>query len=39
MKMNCPTCGKELKIWYSGAGGKKFLGCSDILCNYRKEIN
>jgi ssDNA-binding Zn-finger/Zn-ribbon topoisomerase 1 len=35
--MNCPICGKELKTWYS-LGGKTFLGCSDIKCNYKEEI-
>jgi len=35
----CPVCGMPLKKWYSGAGGKTYIGCSDILCNYRQEID
>lgn len=35
----CPVCGAELQIWYS-LGGKKILGCSRIICEYKgKEIN
>jgi ssDNA-binding Zn-finger/Zn-ribbon topoisomerase 1 len=40
MEKVCPICKKELKIWYSGCGGKNILGCSDIKCNYLGvEIN
>lgn len=30
----CPVCNKDLMIWHA-LGGKKILGCSDILCNYK----
>lgn len=32
----CPVCGKPLQFWYQ-LGGKKILGCSDIICNYKGE--
>jgi len=35
----CIICGKKLSIWYCCAGGGKYKGCSDILCNYKKEID
>jgi len=38
MQTSCPICKKPLKVWYSGCGGKKFTGCSDINCDYKKEI-
>ena len=34
----CPICGKSLTIRYCCAGGGKFKACSDIKCNYKKEI-
>lgn len=34
----CPKCGKPTKEWF-GLGGKKFLGCSDIRCEWKKEID
>jgi len=34
--MECPICGKELVKWYSSAGGKEIIGCSDIKCNYKE---
>jgi len=36
--MTCPICGKPLKRWYSDTGGREFIGCSDIKCNYKKEV-
>jgi len=38
-KRTCPRCGKPLQKWYSACGGKEFIGCSDIRCGYKEEIN
>jgi hypothetical protein len=39
MEQLCPICNNPLKIWYSGCGGTKRLGCSIITCDYKgKEI-
>jgi len=37
MKEVCPKHGEELKVWY-GLGGRKYLGCPIITCNYKREI-
>lgn len=34
--MSCPICGKSLKTWYA-MGGRKIIGCSDIICNYQQK--
>ena len=34
----CPICKKPLTKWYSGVGGSAFIGCTDILCEYKEEI-
>jgi len=40
MGMNCPKCGKPLKKWYSGSGGRKYIGCEDLSgCGYKYEID
>ncbi len=36
--MKCPKCNKALKRW-QGLGGRIFIGCSDIKCGYKEEIN
>jgi len=37
MDEKCPICNKDLKKWYSSAGGESYIGCSDISCDYKKE--
>jgi len=37
-KRQCPKCGLPMKKWYSGAGGRTFIGCSSITCGYKEEI-
>jgi len=35
----CPKCGHPLDKFYSGAGGKTFIACTNLSgCNYKKEI-
>jgi len=34
----CPICGKPLQKWYNNYGGERYIGCSDIKCNYKREI-
>lgn len=33
----CPKCKKPLSEWF-GLGGKKYLGCSDLTCGYKREM-
>ena len=35
----CPKCGKPLKKWYSGYGGRTYLGCENLLCGWKVEID
>jgi len=32
---SCPRCKKPLTEWF-GLGGKKYVGCSDLTCGYRR---
>lgn len=37
---SCPKCGKPLTNYYSGTGGRSYIGCSDFsTCCYKEEIN
>ena len=35
----CPKCGTPMQKFYSGAGGKTFIGCPKIAtCGFKREI-
>jgi len=35
----CPKCGTPMVKFYSGAGGKTYIGCPKIAtCGYKEEI-
>ena len=38
MGKKCPKHNEDLVKWFSGTGGQHFLGCPNITCNYKEEI-